>query len=495
MNNSANQEAIYNCFQNEDKNILINSVAGSGKTTTLMGIVEKCEYRTLFLAFNKSIQQEISEKIKDEGFSHAKALTLHSLGLMSVRTYYKPVINNNKKWDIINIFQKVHKGDLRRMSYKEKMHLIFSLMDMLDVYRIYMPTTFQGLLDSMMSMNKVVKDEHNKLEFYWNHVKEIYQELTFKARGEKIEIDFLDMIYIPTKHPEIEIPVKTYYLLIDECQDLNIVQHRMIDKFLAQGDVKKWVAAGDRNQSIYGFSGSFSHSFEYFENRDNVQSLTLDICYRSSKLIIEQANQVYDVMSPFKEDDGTVDTITDCSQIKDSSMIICRNTAPIVSLYFKLVGLGKRVYIKGEDILGPTVKFLRPFIQSSIDVVTKETIAKIKQVSEKKTDSERIQFFILSENLENFSTLVSSLGLKKSDKVRNLMDKIKEIMNKSKEVGSIEMSTIHKAKGLENDIVYILNEKLIPSPFATTPEQIKQENNLKYVARTRAKKELYYLNL
>ena len=55
------------------------------------------------------------------------------------------------------------------------------------------------------------------------------------------------------------------------------------------------------------------------------------------------------------------------------------------------------------------------------------------------------------------------------------------------------LCTIHKSKGLESDVVYILNENLIPSRFATSKEQLIQEKNLKYVARTRAKKELYFL--
>jgi superfamily I DNA/RNA helicase len=60
---------------------------------------------------------------------------------------------------------------------------------------------------------------------------------------------------------------------------------------------------------------------------------------------------------------------------------------------------------------------------------------------------------------------------------------------------AIMLCTIHKSKGLEADIVYILNEDLIPSRFAKSAEQLKQENNLKYVARTRAKEELYFLDL
>ena len=49
------------------------------------------------------------------------------------------------------------------------------------------------------------------------------------------------------------------------------------------------------------------------------------------------------------------------------------------------------------------------------------------------------------------------------------------------------LSTIHKAKGLENERVFFLLPDIIPSKYATQPWQIEQEMNLKYVATTRAK--------
>jgi superfamily I DNA/RNA helicase len=55
------------------------------------------------------------------------------------------------------------------------------------------------------------------------------------------------------------------------------------------------------------------------------------------------------------------------------------------------------------------------------------------------------------------------------------------------------LSTIHKAKGLENDRIFFLCPELIPSKYATQPWQYEQEANLKYVAITRAKQELIYV--
>ena len=80
-----------------------------------------------------------------------------------------------------------------------------------------------------------------------------------------------------------------------------------------------------------------------------------------------------------------------------------------------------------------------------------------------------------------------------ADNVTNIEDlkyKIQEIFSDKKE--GIVCSSVHKAKGLEADNVFILNYHLMPHPMAETPEEIQQEMNIKYVAITRAKKNLYY---
>jgi superfamily I DNA/RNA helicase len=56
------------------------------------------------------------------------------------------------------------------------------------------------------------------------------------------------------------------------------------------------------------------------------------------------------------------------------------------------------------------------------------------------------------------------------------------------------LSTIHKAKGLENNRIFFLIPELIPSKFATMDWQYEQEENLRYVAITRAKRELIYVH-
>jgi len=58
----------------------------------------------------------------------------------------------------------------------------------------------------------------------------------------------------------------------------------------------------------------------------------------------------------------------------------------------------------------------------------------------------------------------------------------------------LTLATVHKSKGLEWDRVFILDPKLMPSKYARQQWQLDQETNIHYVAITRARQELYYID-
>ena len=72
------------------------------------------------------------------------------------------------------------------------------------------------------------------------------------------------------------------------------------------------------------------------------------------------------------------------------------------------------------------------------------------------------------------------------DKIQNFIEEIKKVFD-GKDHGDIMLSTVHKAKGLEADNVYILATERMPHPLGNN-----EENNICYVAITRAKKNLFY---
>lgn len=83
-----------------------------------------------------------------------------------------------------------------------------------------------------------------------------------------------------------------------------------------------------------------------------------------------------------------------------------------------------------------------------------------------------------------------SRGLNTSDE---LIEKIVSLFSNQK-ISGIELSTIHKAKGLESNNVFICCPSLLPSKNAKEDWEIEQERNLEYVAYTRAKENLSFLD-
>lgn len=485
---SERQLEILSLWQNEDSNVLINAVAGSGKTTTLLELLRICQYRTLFLAFNKSIQEEIQSKIDERGLAQGKALTMHSLGLSSIRAgYRKVVINNGKNWDLLKQLQAENKAIFKKIQWKEKIKLSYCLMDMNDVSRMFLIDTVDEIKERFASMDKIMVDEPN-LPILWEKFLEL-RAATYE--GDVINIDFNDMIYIPVLK-DLNIPVRPYYLMIDEAQDLNLCQHKLINNLLGQGDIQRWIAVGDRNQAIYGFSGASASSFDLLKAKENVVELPLDICYRCSQTIIDSANEVFDVMEYGRREVGYVGTIGDASSIKDNSMVICRNSGPLITMYFQLLALDRSCYIKGEDILNSIVRFVKPYNKLTTSAALTEMRYKMEDLSADTSDEGKIKLYVFKEDFTNFVRLTDHIS-EQFQTVDSFINKVKSLFIDKED--AIMLCTIHKSKGLEADVVYIVNEHLIPSKFAKSTEQLIQEQNLKYVARTRAKNELYFLNI
>lgn len=489
MQLSIRQEAILETWDNSTNNLLISATAGSGKTFILFELLKKCEYKTLFVAFNKTIQEEIQGRLDAENLRQGKAMTMHSLGLTAIRATGKRFnINNSKNWGIIKKVQQKHRNIFRNLRREDQLKISYNLIDIDEVSRMFLTNDLEVIKECMLTMDKVIF-ENSYTDALWESFLEFREE---GYNQNVLEIDFSDMIYLPIIK-NWDIPVHPYYLFIDEAQDLSVAQHKLIDNLIDQGAVQRWVATGDPNQAIYGFAGSSSDSFNKFlEKPGATVELPLDICYRCAKGIVSFANDVYPVMTAAKPYPGIVENknLNDLSSIKPNSMIICRNTAPLFAVYFKLLSLGKPCYINGNDIMGYLVKFLKPYVKNTIHSADREMQYKMAEFEEQEESSAQAYFF--KENYNNFKNISMNM-CRPTDSIESLLDRLKQLFVNKKD--AIMLCTIHKSKGLEADVVYILNESLIPSKFAKSKEQLKQEKNLKYVARTRAKEEMYFLNI
>lgn len=519
MELSERQQDVQDTWINTDHNILVNSVAGSGKTTLLLNLIKHCDDKTLMLAFNKSIQRELEDATT--GMNNIKTMTLHGLGLMAIKqsvgNHIK--VNKNKSWVINNKLRELIPGYFKTVKWKTQIEITAYLSFLNDTARMFITEDLSEIKRYMKVMGKPVipipyreirpnqkeVEEFQKEDSIYTKIEDRYGRPCYQINEEILwglylqirnsiqnEIDFLDMIYIPVVM-DLDIPMKPVYMTIDEAQDLNYCQHQLINKIIEQPQFKKWVSVGDYRQSIYSFAGALSNSFDMFKEKDNVVEKDLDICYRCSKLVINQANSIYNVMRGFKEEEGFLlhtDSIKE-TMFETSSMVVCRNQAPLVGLFFYLASNEIPCYLKGEDFMASTINYLKPFKNQKF----REHIAELRVEAIKLQDStsqnDRIRYFYLKEKYD-ILLLISQNLILDNPFIKEVIPKLQILFENRPD--AITLSTIHKSKGLEAETVYWLYPELIPSKFAFSEDQLRQEENLKYVAVTRAKSKLIIIH-
>ena len=80
------QQAIFRAIEETQRSYIVNAVAGSGKTTTIVEAISHVpeDQSVAFLAFNKSIAEELKRRIVAP---NAKCMTLHAAGFASWRSH------------------------------------------------------------------------------------------------------------------------------------------------------------------------------------------------------------------------------------------------------------------------------------------------------------------------------------------------------------------------------------------------------------------------
>jgi superfamily I DNA/RNA helicase len=478
------QRKIFHYIDKRNENLLIEARAGAGKTSTIVAAVSliPSNASTTFLAFNKHIQEELKEKLP----SHVFCYTSHGLGLSAIRRKYGDEIEfdefkadhhinkKKKRWKLKNEFKNSLEEHVYLASIKKLINLCRATLTTDKKYIPYIAEKY----DIRYSEPKDVKRVMSVLEAMTNDRK---------------TYDFTDMIYLPAIDNKIWMFPQDY-VIVDECQDLNRAQQALIQKILKRDRITgkqkgRLIAVGDPYQSIYNFAGSDIKSFEWFKNQPNTKILTLTHTFRCGVNIVKQAQRIVSDIKP-KENahDGIVREGSILKEARDGDFVLCRTTMPLVKLFFTFLLENKKAIIKGSDI------------GISLVEMTKEHKSVVETL--KFWDGELLDFekLLRSKGILNFEDHSGYMSLKDKTSVlqffaqisKNLADMRKKIRQVFRDdIEGIVLSTVHKAKGLEADRVFIARPDKIPLKVSSKWEK-DQELNLEYVAITRAKKELIY---
>jgi superfamily I DNA/RNA helicase len=476
MEPSSFQKRIYDEVQYSDTNIIIGAVAGSGKTTTLLGCLDLIPKGkdVVFLAFNNNIVNELKSRIKRKDVT---ITTMHSFcwrALMKNKGY-KSELKPNKSQDYIKKILLKNKIDIKRTAYYQ--YVLSNVVDLMRMTLTFDPDDVIKLAD------------HHDLSINGDEALMCIDLLSMMDKEDHI-FDFTDMIYRVVSE-SLRLP-KFDYIFVDESQDLSRCQQRVIS--MIKKKEGRLVAVGDPSQAIYGFAGADIDSYGRLRTLfDNTVELPLSVNYRCGTKIVNAAKQINPQIEPFERNregivrDGFID------EIRSGDWVLCRNLKPLVlaNLYFLSIGI--KSFVKGSDIGVGLIALINKIgcdTTKSMLVKYRQTISKEREKliklgmrnpdSSEKIDNMNQKFDILQVLSEGISF------------TRDLKENIRQIFREQGE--GICLSTIHKSKGLENDNVFILCPELIPNRFAVQEWQLKQEDNLLYVAITRAKKKLIFLS-
>jgi len=258
---------------------------------------------------------------------------------------------------------------------------------------------------------------------------------------------------------------------------------------------------GDDRQAIYGFTGAENDSMNIIKETFNAQELSLPVCYRCDKSIIEKAQEIVSDIQ-YREDasegiirtetyDKFLENATDYSLTKNDG-IICRNNAPLVALAFGLIRKGIGCRIEGKDIGRNLITLCNKWKVKDLNTFTNRLIDFTNKEMSKPMNRAKLQ--LLEDKLDTMIILIErcqSLGKHDMDSLKNLIMSMFSDSDDPKVPNVVVLSSIHKAKGLEWKRCFVLgNSQFIPSRFATQAWQQVQEENLKYIAITRAMEEL-----
>ena len=303
-------------------------------------------------------------------------------------------------------------------------------------------------------------------------------------------IDFDDMLYL-TLIQNIRL-YQNDWLLVDEAQDTNPVQRALFKRMVRPGG--RLVAVGDDRQGIFAFRGASVGALDEIQKEWNAETLPLTVSFRCCRAVGSIAIEFVKDFEVFMGNpDGAVRRVDqlELNNLRPGDAVLCRNTTPLVEMAYRLIKQGIGAKMVGRDIGEGLVTIVNRMKAKGIDRFQKklgewrdrEYAKAMSKGNEEKAESlvdKHDAIIAVIESLQETSRTVPALVAR----IRSLFE---DDVNGGKVV---RLSTIHRAKGLEWDRVFIHRAKLLPSPYARRDEQIQQERNLAYVAVTRARKEL-----
>jgi DNA helicase II / ATP-dependent DNA helicase PcrA len=515
----------------------ILALAGTGKTTTLVeGIklirgekstmqpshqqravwdcmtLNRQQVRTVCVtSFGDAIVKELKARVP----RWCKTQTLHSIGLRAISSAFsmeaRNLTNPRRAFNHVAECMGVSLASLQS-SRNSLLHGAVKLAGLcklnllpLDIEDDADRVAVARLLEEMVDTYELDINKHDKDDLF-----RIMPMMLAKAKDVQGDlcVDYNDMVWLPVALG-LEV-FKHDLLLIDEAQDLNRAQQA-----LARMSGSRLVVCGDPRQAIYGFAGADTDSMprmvdELSRTKRGCRVFPLTISRRCSKAVVQAASKYVPELEAHADNhNGIVYDVDErdaleviqgaCMAFAESScLIVCRCNAPLVGLRRALNRMGLPARIVGRDNGGLLIELVERLAikgRSGTRLHVNDLMTILNGWESSKVDKERkgLNRYPVIAGIRDRAESIRQFA-QGCHSAEDVLSNIRTAFS-DKAAGVLRLATIHKAKGLEASDVFFLQTPgaECPHPRAATDWQKEQENNLCYVAITRAMSNLVFI--
>lgn len=244
------KQAIVDEYQSTNRNIFVSATAGSGKTFTLCKLAEITPpiKSSIFLAFNKSIAEELGQRLPRT----VKASTLHSCALSSLCKAFSLnfALSDSKNFNLAK-----EKMNFKGVHSKRIPGMIMKICRLYDLMRFNL---VQDDVEAIISLGERYGEEADEnlakraIELRMLN-KKIADNYFLKGGSGKLPMDFTDMLYYATQYVHRDDFKQYNVVFLDEAQDVTPLQYEIVKavktprgRLIGVGDEKQCQPAGTK---------------------------------------------------------------------------------------------------------------------------------------------------------------------------------------------------------------------------------------------------------
>jgi len=467
------QKNIFEEVAEGDDHLVVVARAGSGKTSTIVESLNHLDSRNdvMLCAFNKGIQKELEVRAPP----HVRVKTLHAIGFGALAKGIggKFKVDAGKVKAIIKDLQKHEYGPLSFPDGRYKLgHLTALAKNTL--------SESKEEIEDLAHQFDLEDGENLKAD----EMAEVVLKILDRCAEDTSVIDFDDMLWLPHRL-EVD-PYPQDVVFVDEGQDLNAAQTSLVQKMM--GPYGRLIAVGDDKQAIYAWRGAGRDVIPSLIDEFEAKVLPLSITYRCPKKVVGVANEVVPdfYAAPDAEEGEFSDALIEQLEVeaKPGDYVLSRTNAPLISVCLSFLKRDIPAALAGRDM----AKTLSTLARRSKKTTAKQLRAWLTNHLQSEKDRLEVEGYdqryeYIKDKVHCLLALSEGMGT-----VDDVINRIQKIFSDTDDKNVILCSTVHKAKGLERDKVWMLRNTF------NIENSGGQERNIYYVAVTRAHKHLVFVH-